>query len=334
MNRFVVLLLIGLLVPALLAHQAPKNNEHNEDKDKGKGGICRYKSTKGVEYDLRLLEHKAIVDYQYFDPATRNTFYFRPCGMVKTTGCEASSVCMVNANGKAVNFGTTTAIQWADGSENGASIEASYGLGEPCNNGVHRKTIVEYVCNLNAQKSSITQATFDDCSATFVLESPYVCPVANYCKSIGTPESCSSQDGLCKWKEGQCMHEDKPCGLAGHFSHAPALFAIILITSTGALLACTLGLCICACRRRRARICRSRSGTRRCGRKSSRKGLIKVKNVKKQPAAPKTDVEYAPFQMPFQLVPGGFAPINPYNNIQGYPMVTFVAPQADPEQQV
>jgi len=330
MKHFLVLLLVGLLVPALLAHPAkPEDKDKDKDKDNGKGGICRYKSTTGLEYDLRLLVHKAIVDYQFFDPATRNTFYFRPCGMVKTTGCEASSVCMVNANGKAVNFGTTTAIQWADGSENGASIEASYGLGELCNNGVPRKTIVEYVCNLKAQKSSITGVTYDDCSATFVLESPYVCPVANYCKSLGSPEACSSQDGLCKWKEGQCMHDDKPCGLAGHFSHAPALFAIILITSTGALLACTLGLCICACRRRRARMCRNRAGVRRCSRRSTRKGLIR--KAKKQ-QTPKTDAEYAPFQMPFQLVPGGFAPVNPYNNIQGYPMVTFVAPE--PDQQV
>jgi len=321
-----LLCIVLLFVPSLIAHKKPHNEEkeHEDHDKKGSMPLCSYKSTTGEEYDLRLLENNAVVDYQYFDATSKSTFYFRPCGSVKTSGCESgSSVCMINSAGKAVNFGTGPA-QWADGAENGASIEATYGKGELCNNGVPRKTIVEYVCNLNAVSSSIVRGTFDECSAEFVIESPYACSVSNYCQSIDNSASCDAQDGLCKWANNKCEHK-LACPGWKHLSHS-GLFVIIILASTGGLLACTLCLCVCACRRRRR--CRSARACRRFNKKTARKNTkVEKKQVKKV-----TEVEYAPFQMPFQLVPGGFAPINPYSNIQGYPLVTFVAPQTEPEQ--
>jgi len=329
MTKLVVLsLLVLLLVPALFAHKKPhkEGKEHEEhDKEASTGPICHYRSTRGVDYDLRLLENNAVVDYQFFDAASKSTFYFRPCGAVKTSGCDqGSSVCMINSAGKAVNFGSGQPL-WADGVENGASIEATYGQGELCNNGVPRKTVVEYVCNLQAP-SSIMSGSFDDCSASFVIETPYACPVVDYCHSIDTSGICESQDGLCTWIGGKCEHK---LGCAGwkRLSHS-GVFVIILLTSAGVLLACTLCLCVCACRRRRR--CRTSRTCRRFNKKAARK----CNKVEKKRTNKGQEVEYAPFQMPFQLVPGGFAPINPYSNIQGYPLVTFVAPQPETEQEV
>jgi len=323
MNKLVVLCIILVLVPALFAH---KNKGHKGSKDEKPQGTCHYKSTAGVDYDLRLMESNAVTDYQYFDPSTGSTFYFRPCGHVKAAGCdENASVCMVNAAGKAVSYGTLPA-RWADGAVAG-SIEASYGSGEPCNNGVDRKTLITYVCSANP--TSVLPGALDECYAEFAVESSFACPAANYCAGIENSQSCEAQDGLCKWASGKCEYK---LGCTGwkHMSHASALFLIVLLTCTGVLLACTLCLCVCACRKRR----RCRQMRLRCKR-LSRKPVVKTAKVEKKRSDKKAqDVEYAPFQMPFQLVPGGFAPLNPYSNIQGYPMVTFVAPQAEPEQQV
>jgi len=327
-NRFddiVVLCIILLLVPALLAHKNKGHNkEHTEEKPVN---VCHYRSTTGVDYDLRLLENNAVTDYQYFDSSTGSTFYLRPCAAVKATGCdEDASVCMVNSAGKGVNYGSLPA-RWADGAAPG-SIEATYGNGETCDNGVNRKTVVTYVCSLNSP-TAISSVTIGDCYVEFEIQSPFACPVANYCASIENTETCEAQDGLCKWANGKC---ESKMGCLGwkHMSHASALFLIILLTCTGVLLACTLCLCVCACRKRRAR-CRQMQARRL----TCRGTTAKTNKVEKKRTAKKAqDVEYAPFQMPFQLVPGGFAPINPYSNIQGYPMVTFVAPQTEPEQQV
>jgi len=326
MNKLVVLCIILLIVPGLLAHKKGGHKPGESKDGKYSPGNCHYKSTSGVDYDLRLMESKAVTDYQYFDASTGSTFYFRPCGNVKAAGCdEHSAICMVNAAGKAVNFGTQPA-RWADGATAG-TIEAAYGGGETCNNGVDRKTLVTYVCSENP--TSVVTANLEECYAEFTIESPYACPAANYCSAIENSQSCEAQDGLCKWASGKCEYK---LGCTGwkHMSHASALFLIILLTCTGVLLTCTLCLCVCACRKRR----RCRQMRQRCKRLQSRKPVKTLKTDKKRTEKKGQDVEYAPFQMPYQLVPGGFVPLNPYSNIQGYPMVTFVAPQAEPEQQV
>jgi len=305
--------------------------------------VCHYTSTHGVQYDLRLLDHNAVSDLQYYDVASASTFYFRPCGTVsayhqKDNSCpKDSTVCMVNSAGKAVNFGTNKVVQWADGVEDHASIEAAYGNGETCNNGAARKTFVEYVCNLKkvvAASSIVNVTMIDDCTAKFIIESAYACPVANYCSSVQSSESCNNQNALCKWAAGKCQAAKSCLGYwtTMHVNHS-GMFAVILITVTGVLLACTFGLCLCACRRRRSLRanggCRKAVVSRRCARRSGKQ----TKTAKKQRSA-EQDAEYEPFQMPFQLIPGGFAPINPYSNIQGYPMVTLVAPSGENHEQV
>jgi len=332
-----VLIVFAILIPFILAHDHGKDHgkEHSKAKPIIPNSVCHYTSTKGVEYDLRLLDHNAVTDLQYYDVASANTFYFRPCGTVsayhnKDSVCPASAVCMVNSAGKAVSFGSGSAVQWADGVEDHASIEAAYPNGETCNNGAARKTFVEYVCNLKktvASNSIVNVTMIDDCTAKFIIESAYACPVANYCASVPTSSQCNNQDSLCRWVSGSCKSASTPFfGMA--VMHASGLFAIILITITGVLLACTFGLCFCACRKRRS--LKSKGTCRKAAvlnRRASRKSGKQSGN-KKQKKNAEQDVEYAPFQMPFQLVPGGFASVNPYSNIQGYPMVTLVAPVA------
>jgi len=241
-------------------------------------------------------------------------------------------MCMVSAANKAVDFGSVKSVQWSDGVEDGASIEAIYGNGELCNNGIPRKTIVEYVCNLNqvANSQAIKSVSMiDECTAKMIIESAYACPVNKYCASISTSESCSNQEKLCRWSSGKC-EAATGCGWRRLTDgESGGLVLIVLVTLIGAAVACTCGLCVCCCvRKRRARKGRKCMMMRRCSRKNG-KTPSKKRAAKKQE---QQEVEYAPFQMPLQLIPGGFAPINPYSNIQGYPMVTLVAPGGEEEQ--
>jgi len=242
-------------------------------------------------------------------------------------------MCMVSAANKAVDFGSVKSVQWSDGVENGASIEAIYGNGELCNNGIPRKTIVEYVCDLNKKSNSqaiVSVAMIDECTAKMIVESAYACPVKVYCASIASSDSCSNQDKLCRWSSGKC---EAATGCAGWRQltegESGGLVLIILVTLIGAAVACTCGLCVCCCvRKRRARKGKKCMMMRRCSKRNG-KTPSKKRSAKKQE---QQEVEYAPFQMPLQLIPGGFAPINPYSNIQGYPMVTLVAPGGEDEQ--
>jgi len=243
-------------------------------------------------------------------------------------------MCMINdASGKAVNFGSVNAVQWSDGSEDGAAIEAVYGNGELCNNGIPRKTIVEYVCSISKLETSqaIKSVTMiDECTAKMVVESAYACPVNTYCATLKDSETCSNQEKLCKWTAGKCTPASGCAGWKSFTSSSSGGVLIILVLScVGVALACTCGLCVCCCLRKKGRRNRKCMMARRCSKKNARsaRSANKKKGVRKE-----QEVEYAPFQMPVQLIPGGFAPINPYSNIQGYPMVTLVAPTGEEEQ--
>jgi len=326
MKQAVILFLVVIFVPTILSFSKPPN-------------VCHYKSTKGVDFDLRILNH-TTTDLQYFDAASSTTFYFSPCGVVSVSSVQienscpkGSSMCMITSQGKSVNFGSVNAVQWSDGVEDGASIEAIYGNGEQCNNGIPRKTIVEYVCDLNKlETASAIQSVslIDDCTAKMTIRSAYACPVKTFCKSLSTLDSCVNTDKLCYWSaSGKCEPTTGCIGWKRFTENAGGVVMIVILSVIAAALACTCGLCVCCCIRKKSRRMRNRKCMlmKRSNKKSARTPS-KKRTVKKQDQ----EVEYAPFQMPVQLVPGGFAPVNPYSNIQGYPMVTLVAPTGEEEQ--
>jgi len=241
-------------------------------------------------------------------------------------------MCAVSSAGKAINFGSVNAVQWSDGVEDGASIEAIYGNGELCNNGISRKTIVEYVCQMDKVETAqaIQSVTMlDACTAKMIVSSAYACPVTKYCATLSTSDVCSNQENLCKWTSGKCIPASTCTGWRKLTStENGGVVIIVVLACIGVALACTCGLCVCCCIRKKSRRNRKCVMSRgRCGKKNVSRSANKKKVVKKE-----QEVEYAPFQMPVQLIPGGFAPINPYSNIQGYPMVTLVAPTGEEEQ--
>jgi len=193
-----------------------------------------------------------------------------------------------------------------------------HGDGELCGNGIARKSVITYVCNMKGDVSyPKISGTVEDCTVSLTVETPFACPTANYCASISSDEKCNTQGGVCVWAFGKCRVNS---GCLGFASGTAGLVAFLLVTVTGLLLLCTCGLCICACKKRRAARKARRVGA------PFRRSCKKARKSSKKTAAPREDAEYVPFQMPFQLIPGGNAPVDPYSNIQGYPMVTLVAP--------
>jgi len=300
----------------------------NQDQPMAPVSPWKYKSTTGLHYDLGLL-NQAL---SFTSDALSATVYVRPCGgkIQPTDSCpENSAVCTVDFSQaststssaeKAISFGSSQNIQWSDGMED-STVEAIYGSGEICNNGIARKSVVEYICNLWGAESHIVNVTMaDDCSLQIKVESKYVCSIEQYCGSNYDSSDCKSA-GVCQWDKNayKCVMSDEKNHLRLHSD----LLGLVLIACSAVLMVCTCGLCICACKRRRAA---RRSACKVPMRKVCRKS---GKNVKK--VSPVKEQEYAPFQVPFQLVPGGFAP-NPYSEVQGYPMTTFVAPAGENQQ--
>jgi len=317
MQGLIQLLLVAVFVTLALAHGHHSQNFHKEIKH----DICKYTNTKGANFNLNLLAKNNQYDLSFVDSKSSSTFYFSPCGQNNTLYAlpVGTAAYQQLSTSKIIVWGTSASAQVSDaGSGLNSSMEIIYGNGEICNNGVARKTIITYVCDITHSTSYPTiTGEIDECSTSIVVKTPFACPVANYCATIHNDESCNSHEGICVWSFGKCRANG--CFYSSFASGG--ILALVLITVTGLLLLCTCGLCICACKKRRN--CKRRNA-KAINRRSSKKATKKSGKKTGQPRNEST--EYAPFQMPFQLIPGGNAPVNPYSNVQGYPMVTLVAP--------
>jgi len=314
-----VILLVAVFVTLALAHGHHSQNFHKENKH----DICRYTNTKGVNYNLHLLsQFSNQYDLSFVDTASGSTFYFSPCGQnTSRWGIPVGTAAYQQlASNKIVLWGTSSSAQVSDaGFGQNSSMEVIYGNGEVCNNGVPRKAIITYVCDITHTTTYPTiTGEVDSCSVSVTVKTPFACPVANYCATIHNDESCNYYENICVWSFGRC----RASGCFYSSFASGGVLALVLITVTGLLLLCTCGLCICACKKRRN--CKKRAASKAINRRSSKKS---TKKTSKKAGQPRNDsTEYAPFQMPFQLIPGGNAPVNPYSSVQGYPMVTLVAP--------
>jgi len=299
MSHALVLFLALLFVPAIFSTTSTTPTKNDP---------CKYTSTSGLHYDLTLYPY----EMQHFQSSPSASIYMRPCSGIFSSGgsdCpEESTVCMIDSSGKAINFGSEHAVQWADGKD--GSVEAIYGNGELCNNGIPRKTVVDYICTSAFDHKLVTSiivnvTMIDSCTAHFIVDN--VCSIEMYCGSVHDSDDCSSKEvtkGHCKWNKttSKCVYNDEKSNGKCY------MFGIVLIVSGSTLLLLSVcSLCVCLLNRRKSR--------------ASRKGS----NVRKGKKVSVKEPEYTPFQVPFQLVPGGFAP-NPYSEVQGYPMTTFVTP--------
>jgi len=96
------------------------------------------------------------------------------------------------------------------------------------------------------------------------------------------------------------------CHLPEKQRHRSNVFTIVMFSSMALLMSFFLCFALCACRR-----------SRRLRALSHRKVSKKIPSI--------------PYEaVPVQLVPGGFAPVDPYT-MQGYPMISLVAPTQFPK---
>jgi len=269
----------------------------------------------GFHYDFSPLDGKT---FSFWSEQLSSIIYLSPCrtrnheNQIPNRACPASSsVCIISdGNNKAISYGSNSALQWADGNEDGADIEVIYGNGEICNNGIPRKAIVEYVCGINkvtAGGGEITQATLiDQCAVKIVIVTPNACPVETICANIFDSETCEAQR-TCMWSAGTCFMDNGvvdglPMESRERTVSTKKVF-VFLVLGVGLL----AGVCCFVSLLRRRRVTRvKRAAAVLVGRKEG-------------------EFEQMEFQVPFQLIPGGFAP-NPYSDGQGYPMTTFLVP--------
>eukprot|EP01089_Gocevia_fonbrunei_P015634 TRINITY_DN461_c0_g1_i1.p1 TRINITY_DN461_c0_g1~~TRINITY_DN461_c0_g1_i1.p1 ORF type:complete len:337 (-),score=63.35 TRINITY_DN461_c0_g1_i1:65-1075(-) len=317
MARFaVVLLALVLLVSICSAKHHHKGKEEKPHK-------CEFVNVNGTRYDIHLMDTKS--DHTYISSQGLE-IYFRTCGYVQHDGCDKhSSVCVIDSsNGKAVNFGTYKKIQFTEGSEAiGSNVEGAYGYGETCSNGVPRKTVVQFTCNLAAKQALITGVDYTDCFLQLHVQSAHACPTAAFCAAITDKTNCKKQDDVCQWDSktktcGVCEHGYGELHHFLHKHHADVLLPILLVTFLLIVLAFTCCLCVCI-RKKRAAKARSSVNKPAKGRKISKKSN-------------KGSVDYHSVPA-LQLVPGGFVPVDPYSH-QGFPMVQLVAPTQQPESYV
>jgi len=285
---------------------------------------CKYVNSHGQAFNLHLLaSHYPELEY-YDQQNTKSTVYFNPCGAAVTTSvCPANtSVCVVDTHLKGVSFGSVNSVQRADvalTTNNGrsGSVEFMFGAGELCNNGIARKSIVSYVCNMNLADNAYSYpkvtATIEECSVYLTVETPFACPVANYCASITSDEKCNQQSGICAWRYGKCRTNS---GCFGGLTETTAgIISFLVVISIGFCLICACGLCICACKVAR----------KSCPKKSAPKRKSTAGKKKRSASKPKSEDTFDSFAMPYQLIPGGAAPLNPYNNVQGF----YITPNGD-----
>jgi len=266
---------------------------------------CKYTNLQGKKFDLHLLAKHYVNDLEYYDPVTQGSVYFTACGSLSNiTGCpENSSVCYFDSNGKSINYGSTLNVQTADvilpvtstNTYRSGALEMMFGNGELCNNGVARKAVISYICNMDMSDEAYSYpnitGTVDACLISLTVETPFACPVANYCRSITNKDKCKTNDPICTWSYGACSANS---GCFGGMSsvHAGILSFLIVVTA-GLCLLCVCGLCLCACRKAK----------KSCPKKAAKKSSKSKKSRSAQ--KPKPETTFDSFEMPYQLVPGG-----------------------------
>jgi len=313
-----VLLLVAALVASTLA-----NNKHGESKKKEYNSRCHYTTTKGKQYDLRLLSLKS--GPLILNTTTQSSIFLDLCKPLDPhlTGCpKDTAVCEKTAKGMSISFGKFGKDNFNDGA-NGNDLEAIFGEGEKCDIDAPRKTVVELKC----KPVHSVQMKYEGCMLTLTIESPYACETKEICSQLSPKgkERCHNTAHLCEWDESkkQCVVAAN-CWYKRHLS-VPAFVGIV--TSLVAFVACTAGICICAfCRRRRR--CRMQTAMpltpiKKCKRKCKKDAVVAEPQYVYQPLQQlQGSIQFMPQQQ-----------YNPYAFPQSYPMVQIVASPVPPEEQ-
>lgn len=306
MKTIFALVLISLVV-LVACHKHHHSHHHDESKSKSQcGGVCHFNAN-GAEYNFKFLNN----EIQIQDSSSSATILFNPCGDVSDDDCPANtSVCLKIKEGVGVNYGSAKNLLFSTvpSADNVSSVvEGMYGNGELCNNGVPRKTIVQYVCDLNAsEKQDISSVEYDTCSMNIVIESPLACSLDMYCSSKSDAESCQQIKGACIWDYKSDSCQSLTSSYTGP-QHGAVFSIVALLGFVFVLLGCSLCLCCVAIKKRRNR--------RRLQRRAAMATRKTRKSSKKQPKI--NTVQYQPLSggiQHIQLVPGNFAPMNgPYS---------------------
>eukprot|EP01088_Endostelium_zonatum_P009105 TRINITY_DN22304_c0_g1_i1.p1 TRINITY_DN22304_c0_g1~~TRINITY_DN22304_c0_g1_i1.p1 ORF type:complete len:292 (-),score=54.99 TRINITY_DN22304_c0_g1_i1:88-924(-) len=235
-------------------------------------GTCQFKA-----FD-QFFDYSDITDLVDGQSATYNSNIFvNPC---KPTYCPSSksndsAVCSSHQT----SYGSLKDLHVAKShlySTIAPAFEFSYGNGELCNSGVPRKSIITFVCDVNAQdreKYTVVNVNVDDCTTSATIFSAGACPT--------TPET-------------GC-----PIGFL--------VFTIICVL----LFKCTLVFCtLYLCRRRRSPQSKNIKGTaaKRIGNRLLNKRISSKKSTKATSANISQD-----FGPVYSLVPGGFVVTNDYD---------------------
>jgi len=282
---------------------------------------CSYTTDKHEHYDLHLFNTYYPGDLHVYDVKSGYTLYFNPCGGVHSysSACGAnSSICLVSPAGKAVSYASShsfiSTLLPATTSNSRPSLEVMYGQGELCSTGVARKAVVTYTCShldtvsksFNDYKVNypIQKAEVGDCFVSINIESPFACPVDDFCASIHSIKDCDQQPP-CGWMFGKCQK------VSVLFGVEIGLTIFLAMVSLGCLFLC----CCCFCM-----VYFVKKST-----KSNKKNLIVKKEKKTRRVSQKKSnseaIEMESFESPYQLVPGGFVAVEEYSHIQGFPNV-------------
>jgi len=258
-------------------------------------------------------------DWELRDQKSHSAYFYNPCGGVHNNHCpQGSAFCVVNDKAIAVDFGRADNISWVEGTNGG--VEITYGDGERCANDVPRKTMVQLSCSeptkeKETHRTVITDLTYEECSITLKVTSPYGCPVEQLC-SVYEKKECEASEGLCGWKDGACVYTSTSCLQFGRH-HLPLVTFFALVTGSIIFLSISCVACMCCCRRRRNRRNSVLPTTteKKCCRKSSKKPK-KTAPQEEEVQIPETQFIYQPMQQ----YPGQYA--------QGYafPMVQLGVP--------
>jgi len=239
--------------------------------------MCSWKGPKDTVYNIGKILGKTDVDLSYYNGDI--SVYVRPCGPVMNSFCpNDSSICVITNTKDGVSFGTYQQKQFAEAANK--SLEVTYGGGEPCPNGVPRKSIVTYSCTKLSTRIVSAEFDEDQCFAQIHIELSHKdCMITSGKNCTGYPDK----------------------------HHRSNLFTVLMFSAMALLMSFFICFALCACRR------------------SKRLRAARLNAAKKSGKIPSIPYE----AIPIQLVPGGFSPVDPYT-LQGYPMISLVAPTQAP----
>jgi hypothetical protein len=173
--RCFVLLSVFLLFSGVFCDSKSSSDIDDSD-ERGKDNGCWYIIDENA-FDLSSAKGRVLSYTQPTSDGKNITWNWSLCGPMNGTVCDPSSaMCVVDENGKVINYGNASTVQTVTGDDDALTLK--FTDGDECAPGQRREAVVYLLCSKKKKVEFVVKDVQQtDCSASLTIASRWGCAV-------------------------------------------------------------------------------------------------------------------------------------------------------------